>query len=150
MSSKQSRRRNSNSLTRRLYKFTNDLDLLHGSQSEQEYHHGADSLYNKSSELEADITKWFDSEYFDWRQPFYACLTPPGIPSTNDPQDNNNRLLKKFGYKTTTYDMRYISECHERGTSSQVLTLRKWEGPPQLLHAGLRSLEEGPGNGWSL
>lgn len=79
--------------------FRADLDVLHRSQSEDEYHHGAQLFYTKWIERELKIMTWFDTEYFGWRQAFYACLSPPGIPSTNDPLENNNKLLKKFGTK---------------------------------------------------
>lgn len=80
-------------------RFCVDVDVLHASQSPTEYHEAATLFVAKWSSIEPEMTEWFDKEYFGWRQTFYACLTPPGIPSTNDPQENNNKLIKQFGTK---------------------------------------------------
>lgn len=91
------KRKNEFASERNYIDFVADIDLLHSSQSPVEYHEGATLLVQKWTPLEPGITAWFDKEYFGWRQTFYACLTPPGIPCTNDPLENNNRLIKQFG-----------------------------------------------------
>jgi hypothetical protein len=53
----------------------------------------------KWEEQEEGITKWFDKEYFGWRKNFFGAASDPGIPCTNNPLENGNRLLKQFGTK---------------------------------------------------
>jgi hypothetical protein len=44
-----------------------------------------------------DISAWFDDEYLKFRQTFYAASTPPGVPSTNNPEETFHARLKQFG-----------------------------------------------------
>ena len=77
--------------------FCNDLDTLHASQSPDEYHHGASLFIEKWKRKEEKVCAWFDAEYFGWRQTFFASRTPAGLPATNDPHKNFNKLLKEDG-----------------------------------------------------
>jgi hypothetical protein len=70
--------------------------FFQASQTDVDFHHGATLFVQKWIKKEKDITFWFDNEYFNWRQNFFACASPPGIPSTNNSLENGNRLLKKF------------------------------------------------------
>ena len=77
--------------------FCDDLDTLHASQSPDEYHHGASLFIEKWKRKEEKVCAWFDAEYFGWRQTFFASRTPAGLPATNDPHENFNKLLKEDG-----------------------------------------------------
>jgi hypothetical protein len=52
---------------------------------------------SKWKSVEPAISKSFDDEYFGWRQRWYACVSPPGIPSTNNGQESFNNVLKNNG-----------------------------------------------------
>lgn len=77
--------------------FRSDVDLLHMSQSAEEFHHGASLFVKKWTPIEPALTKWFDKEYFGWRQNWYACCTPAGVPVSNSPLEHGNKMLKDLG-----------------------------------------------------
>jgi hypothetical protein len=77
--------------------FAADVDKLHAAQTETEFHEGATLFVKKWKAINQDMVNWFDDEYFGWRQNFYACCSPPGIPATNNSQECFHNLLKKDG-----------------------------------------------------
>jgi hypothetical protein len=75
------------------------LTIVQAAPTTTDFHHGASLFVSKWAVRQKEITNWFDVEYFGWRKCFFGAASEPGIPCTNNPLENGNRLLKEFGTK---------------------------------------------------
>jgi hypothetical protein len=77
--------------------FRANFKTLQSVQSQTIFHNAASLLIEKWNRKEPAIAAWYDDEYLTWRQTSYCCATPPGVPGTNNPNENFNGKLKLEG-----------------------------------------------------
>jgi hypothetical protein len=115
--------------------FKKDFKILQAVSSSTIFHHAATLFIGKWDCKEPAISAWYDDNYLKWRQTFYPAATPPGIPATNNANENFNGCLKLEGTQRTLMSTGQF--LHAMGNNLRHLSHGDEMGAPFPLHPTL-------------